>query len=126
MKNPVAWFEIPVLDMDRAIKFYNEVFDFKLEYHDLGELLMAQLPFDVKAHGSSGALVCNKNYYIPSKNEGVLIYFECKSVKETLIKVNSNGGQILVEEKEISPEHGFMGVFVDTEGNRIALHSNPG
>lgn len=124
MENPNAWFEIPVQNMDRAIQFYNNVFGYKLKSHDFGAVEMAQLPYDKNLPGSSGALIFNMEYYIPSSKGGVLIYFECQSVKDTLIKVIEQEGKVLIHEKEISPDHGSMGVFLDSEGNRIALRSN--
>ena len=46
-------------------------------------------------------------------------------VQKVLDKVEAAGGKILVPKTEISPEYGFMAVFIDSEGNRIGLHSIP-
>jgi predicted enzyme related to lactoylglutathione lyase len=60
----------------------------------------------------------------PSTTDGPLIYLNgTPDVQIILDKVESAGGSILVPKTEISPEYGFMAVIIDTEGNRIGLHS---
>jgi uncharacterized protein len=122
--NPVGWFEIPVLDMDRAIRFYNQVFSITLERHTLGLLDMAWFPGMEGGVGTGGSLVAHPEHYRPSTN-GVLIYFTAFSgdVDIELGRVVTAGGQILRTKTQISPEVGYMALFLDTEGNRIALHS---
>lgn len=124
MSNPVGWFEIPVNDINRAISFYNKVFDYSLKVSDLGGLQMAWLPFDHTGKGSSGSLVLQKDFYKPSRDSGVLIYFSSIDVAITLGKVKEAGGEVLSEKKLIAPDIGYMGLFIDSEGNRIAVHSN--
>ncbi len=122
--NAVGWFEIPVTDMNRAKNFYEAVFELKLTHNKLGDNFeMAWFPFK-EAQGSSGSLVLNKEWYKPSA-EGVLIYFTSPSgdLNNELSKVETSGGEILTQKKLISEEYGFMAIFTDTEGNRIALHS---
>ena len=121
--NIVGWFEIPVIDMDRAVKFYEAVFDIKLARHKLGTLEMAWFPWTDKSYGAGGSLVLEKNHYKPS-TDGVLIYLSSASgdLGTELAKVEKAGGRILQQKKQIG-EHGFMALFTDTEGNRIAMHS---
>ena len=123
MKFGVTWYEIPVSDMNRAVEFYSQLFGMQIEVSDFGELKMALMPYYENQIGISGALVENKNFYHPDKENGPLIYFETDSVKNTLEKATSLGATVLIDERQISPEHGYMGVFLDTEGNRIALHA---
>lgn len=123
MSNPVGWFEIPVVNMARAIEFYNTVFDYDLKVTDLGGLQMAWFPFDHEGKGTSGSLVLQKEFYVPSENAGVLIYFSCSDVSVTIEKVIEAGGKLVSGKKMISPDVGFMGLIIDTEDNRIALHS---
>jgi predicted enzyme related to lactoylglutathione lyase len=73
-KNVVGWFEIPVTDMDRAVKFYETVFDIKLSRHNLGPLDMAWFPSVEDGIGTPGSLVFNRQAYKPYR-DGVLIYF---------------------------------------------------
>jgi predicted enzyme related to lactoylglutathione lyase len=123
IRNVVGWFEIPVRNIERAIKFYENVFNLKLERHEMGEFDMAWFPFgDVP--GSPGALVFHKEFYKPSI-DGVLIYFTCHSgdLSNELAKVEPAGGKVLTPKKLITEEVGYMALCVDTEGNRIALHS---
>lgn len=123
-KNVVGWFEIPVNDMDRAIKFYETVLDVKLSRNQMGELDMAWFPFVEDGIGASGSLVHQKEFYKPSQ-EGTLIYFTTVSgdLAQELAKVEKAGGKVLVPKKLISEDVGYTGLFLDTEGNRIALHS---
>lgn len=122
--NPVGWFEIPVRNMDRAVLFYESVLGIKLERHPMGVLDMAWFPGVEGSTGAGGSLVAHPDFYHPSP-EGVLIYFTAFSgdVAVELARVEAAGGQIVVPKKLIAPDVGYMGVFTDTEGNRIALHS---
>jgi uncharacterized protein len=122
--NVVGWFEIPVTDMDRAVKFYETVFDFKLQREKMGELDMAWFPSKENVTGSAGSLVCMPGYYKPSA-DGSLLYFTTNSgdISVELSRVEKAGGKILMERKQISEEYGYMALVLDSEGNRIALHS---
>jgi predicted enzyme related to lactoylglutathione lyase len=122
--NVVGWFEIPVLDMDRAVKFYETVLQLSLARHTLNELEMAWFPFVADGIGSGGSLVKHAGY-IPSQKEGVLIYFTAPNgdLDGAIARVAGAGGSVILPRRKISDEYGFMGLIVDTEGNRIALHS---
>jgi len=122
--NAVGWFEIPVTDMDRAIKFYEMVFDVKLSKNVFGTFEMAWFPEAENQPGSAGSLVKSKKDYKPS-TDGVLIYFTSQSgdLSVELGRVEKAGGKIIQPRTEVSPDYGFMALILDTEGNRIALHS---
>jgi len=119
----VGWFEIPVQDMDRAKKFYDAVFDIDIQVQNFNELLMGSFPFAENKMGSSGSLVKQAEWYQPSETKGPLLYFSCKDVAHNLGKVKASGGRITHKKTLISDDVGYMAVFIDTEGNRIALHS---
>lgn len=124
-RNVVGWFEIPVSDMDRAIKFYETVFDFKLARNKMDTLDMAWFPMaEGDAGGSMGSLVFNKEFYTPTK-DGALLYFTAHSgdLSNELSRVEKAGGKIEIPKRQIAPDIGYMAVFIDTEGNRVALHS---
>jgi len=123
--NPVSWFEIPVSDMKRAVRFYETVFDFKLTVQLFGPLEMAWFPVAENGRGSTGSLVLHKDFYKPSQ-DGILIYFTSPSgdVTNELKKVEEAGGKVLFSKKLISKNIGYMAVVLDAEGNRIALHSD--
>ena len=74
--------------------------------------------------GVGGALVDSGGFHKPSATEGPLIYLNANpDVNLVLNRIEPAGGKILIPKTEISPEYGHMGVFMDTEGNRIAVHS---
>ncbi|MEM5566808.1 VOC family protein [Psychroserpens sp. AS72] len=120
--NMVSWFEIPVNDMDRAKAFYEAVFEIKIDIQDFGGTLMGWFPFEENKPGAAGTLI-KQDSYVPSQ-EGTLVYFNCDDVANEISRVEAAGGNVIQSKTEISPEHGCMGVFIDTEGNRVALHSN--
>jgi predicted enzyme related to lactoylglutathione lyase len=119
--NMVGWFEIPVSDMERAKTFYETVFQVEIKVVDFGGLLMGWFPNRGEVIGATGTLIKQESY-IPSQ-EGTLVYFICDDVQNELDRVEAAGGNIYQPKTEISPEHGCMAVFIDTEGNRVALHS---
>ena len=123
----VGWFEIPVLKMDRAVKFYNSVFQIDIKVQQFGPTAMGWFPFpeDSNAKGAGGSLIHNPDHYKPS-DQGSLIYFTSRSgdINDELGRIEATGGKILRTKTQISEDHGYMALFLDTEGNRIALHSS--
>jgi hypothetical protein len=122
--NVVGWFEVPVENMERAIKFYETVFAFKLDRNKMGPLDMAWFPWVSEGLGSGGSLVHFPAAYKPS-TDGVLVYFTAQSgdLANELSRIEPAGGQVLQGKTQISEEHGYMALFIDSEGNRVALHS---
>lgn len=122
--NPVGWFEIPVTDMDRAVKFYNTVMGIELARDKMGDLEMAFFPWVQGTIGSAGALVYHSEFYKPSQ-DGTLVYFTSFSgdLAIELGRVEAAGGKVLQAKKLITEEIGYMGLFLDSEGNRVAFHS---
>jgi len=117
--NPVFYFEIPVKDLDRAIRFYNKVFNFEFSKTIIDGNEMALFPCNEQGSGVSGALV-KGGIYKPTI-EGVIIYFRTKQIEENLILAEKNGGEVLYP-KTSNGALGFVAEFKDSEGNRIALH----
>ncbi|MDN3643584.1 VOC family protein [Lutimonas halocynthiae] len=122
--NMVGWFEIPVSDMKRAQAFYEKVFGIRIMVEQFGDTLMGWFPFtqDLEAKGAGGSLVQNKKSYTPSA-DGTLVYFSSPEINEELKRVKEAGGNVLQEKTLIRDDIGYMALFLDTEGNRIALHS---
>jgi uncharacterized protein len=118
----VAWFEIPVLNMDRAIRFYETVFDCVLSRHIMGDTEMAWFPHNDNSPGAGGTLITSGDHYTPS-HKGTLVYFSSEDVSVELGRVEDAGGLVLQLKTQITPEIGYMGLFEDSEGNRIAIHS---
>jgi len=125
-KNAVSWFEIPTADLDRAQKFYETIFGITLIPLDVQNLKMRMFPIEDPTSGIGGALCYNKDFYKPSSTEGPLLYLNANpDVQDILDRVENAGGKIVVPKTQISPEYGHMAVLIDSEGNRIALHSIP-
>lgn len=118
----VNWFEIPTADIHRAKAFYETIFDCKMQLVDIGGFDMCFFPAADMAGGATGSLIAHETY-TPSY-DGTLVYFATDDVAIPISKVEAAGGKVLREKTQISEEHGYMGVFEDTEGNRVALHSN--
>lgn len=121
-ENSINWFEIPVTDMQRAKHFYQVVFSIHMQEEMLNGMHMAYFPYDMNHGKVSGALV-RSEVHRPGQ-DGVLIYLNANpNLQLILEKAESEGAQILLRKTEISPEVGYMAFFIDTEGNRIGLHS---
>lgn len=122
MKNAVAWFEIPAKNLSRAKKFYESIFGIEMIDMDMdSDLKMTMFP--VEEGGVGGALCEHKEYYKPSR-DGALVYISANPDLQTVLnRVEKNGGKILQPKTKITDEYGYMAILQDTEGNRIALHS---
>src|SRR5262245_7719328 len=124
MKNAISWFEIPSTDLERATQFYETIFGVTLNPLDLENIRMRMFPLD-DMMGIGGAIVSNA-FYKPSSTDGPLIYLNGNpDVQRVLDRVEAAGGRIMVPKTLISPDYGYMAVIIDTEGNRIGLHSVP-
>lgn len=120
--NPITWIEIPVNNMQRAIAFYNKTFGWKIKVDLPGLPEMAFLPAEHGAPGCNGTLIYHPDFYKPSK-DGALVYFATDEMGAVEQRCMEQGGKVLISRRQISPEHGYMAVLLDSEGNRIALHS---
>ena len=124
MKNAISWFEIPASDLHRAQIFYEQIFNIRMNTMDLPQIQMRMFPLDDMISGIGGAVVKSDGFHNPSTTEGPLIYLNGNpDVQVILDRVEEAGGKIMVPKTEISPEYGYMAVLIDTEGNRIGLHS---
>ena len=121
MEPRVNWFEITVSDFDRARKFYEAIFDESLIVLDLGNLKMGLFP---RGANVGGAICYESKWYNPS-SDGAIIYLNANpDLEKVQNKIESAGGFIIQPKKMISPERGYMCLFLDSEGNRLALSSN--
>ena len=118
--NPVGWFEIPVVDLERATKFYESLLQIQLTRRDIPEYEMVWFPSDMNAKGVSGALMKGDGYH-PSEH-GPVIYFTCPDIESALLRAVEAGGKIKLNKKSIG-EFGFIAWVFDTEGNVVALHT---
>lgn len=120
--NPVVWFEIYVQDMGRAKRFYESVFEIKLQNlgSPLPPLQMLSFPAEQNAGGVGGALV--KMEGMPSGGNSTLIYFRCADCAVEEKRVAKFGGRIHRAKTSIG-EFGMISLVYDTEGNMFGLHS---
>lgn len=126
MNNAISWFEIPATDLPRAQKFYETIFNVQLIPMDMENIKMRMFPLDDMMTQVGGAVVDSGGFHKPSATEGPLIYLNGNpDVQQILDRVEAAGGKIMVPKTQISPEYGYMAVIIDTEGNRIGLHSIP-
>ena len=124
-KNAISWFDIPTTDLDRAQKFYETIFGITMTRLNLPNLKMSMFPIE-DPMGIGGALTFAEGFYKPSATDGPLVYLNGNpDVQVVLDKVEKAGGKIMVPKTQISPEYGYMAVIIDSEGNRIGLHSVP-
>ncbi len=120
MANVINWFEIPVSDFSRAKKFYEAVLGIVIETMEMGPTTMGMLSTDPEA--VSGALVYGGDS-APSEN-GVLVYLNGgEDLAPLLARVEPAGGKVVTPKTEIGSDFGFYAHFLDTEGNKVGLHS---
>jgi uncharacterized protein len=118
LHNRVVWFDIPVADLGRAAAFYRAVLGVGVETGDFGGMT-----FGVIEHkdGNGGCLIPNAAEI--SGNAGILIYMNVdKRIRAAVAETEKHGGKIVAPLHAIGP-HGFRAIVLDSEGNRIALHS---
>jgi predicted enzyme related to lactoylglutathione lyase len=115
----VSWFEIPALDLSRSVAFYNHIFDMQMEVTETPDYAMALFPVN---KGIGGAVVVGQGSY-PSET-GCLIYLNAgKNLSIALDKVSAAGGRVIMGKTFINDESGHFALFIDSEGNKLALHS---
>lgn len=120
MKNLISIVEIPVSDFSRAVSFYQKILNVRIKEVDMDGTRMGLVPADEK---TVNIVLVNGNDYKPSM-DGTVVYLNAESdLQPTLDKIEPNGGSVIVQKTEISPEMGFFALFVDTEGNKLGLHS---
>lgn len=121
--NALNWFEIAVNDIGRAQKFYETVFNIKMEAMEFPGMVMRSFPGD-GMNGKVGGALVKSEQHTPS-GEGAVIYLNANpDLNDALGRVEKAGGKVLMPKTQISPEIGHMAFFMDTEGNALAMHSN--
>ncbi|MCX8010615.1 MAG: VOC family protein [Ignavibacteria bacterium] len=120
MANVINWFEIPVSNIERAVKFYSEVLNANIQVTEMMGMKMAFLPME--GQGVGGAL-CQGEQYKPTM-DGTVVYLNGgEDLSIPLSRVENAGGKVLIPKTKITDEIGYMAFFVDTEGNKVAFHS---
>ena len=115
----VNWFEIPAADLNRAVAFYSHIYGIEMETTRTGGYAMGFFP---AGKGVGGAIV-QGNGCVPG-GSGTLLYLNGgRDLQTVLNRVAEAGGHVVMGKTEINPEFGFYAVFIDSEGNKLALHS---
>lgn len=117
-KGLLSWFEIPAYDFKRAVSFYDTLFNISMEISEVNGYSMALFPAD---QGMSGALICGEGS-VPS-DKGPLLYLKTLDTIESMLpRIEQMGGRVLLGKTQISESAGNFALFLDSEGNKLALH----
>lgn len=120
MENLINWFEIPAADFNRAVTFYKAILNLEIQETEMFGTKMGLFPMDGK--NVSGAIVYGEDYDPSAK--GTLAYLNGGNDLQVILdKVAKNNGKIIVPKTQISPEIGYFAIFIDSEGNKMALQS---
>ena len=118
--NPVGWFEIPVENMDRAKKFYEELFETELTSMNMKDYEMYAFPMEMNLGGAGGSIMKGQGYH-PGKG-GTVVYFTSPKIDETIERAQKLGAKVILPKKAVG-EYGWICWLEDSEGNTIALHA---
>jgi predicted enzyme related to lactoylglutathione lyase len=118
MQTAITWFEIPVQDMARATRFYNTVLAIELEPMEAMDTKNAFFPF----HNGVGGSLTQAEGYVPNAHGPVIYLNAGEDLAPALARVEAAGGNVALPKTSIG-ENGFIAFLIDTEGNRIGLHS---
>jgi len=118
------WFEIPVTDAARAKKFYETILNVSMHAVEIMGLEMVMFPpGGDRNHRVSGALI-KSPYHEPSMH-GTVVYLNANpSIQDVEDRIENAGGEVIIPKTLIDEESGYMALFQDTEGNRVALHAS--
>jgi predicted enzyme related to lactoylglutathione lyase len=118
--NSLTWFEIPTTDLDRAVKFYEQVMATELRREVFGYPLAM---FPASREGVTGALVA-----APGRKPGpggTMVYLDCAGILDAATaRVAAAGGSVAIPVTEVPGGFGRFSLIVDTEGNHVSLHSS--
>jgi predicted enzyme related to lactoylglutathione lyase len=120
--NALNWFEIPATDISRAKKFYEGIFEIKMEEMEMPNMKYAMFPFDPMKGKSAGGLA-QSPMHTPAIT-GLIIYLNANpDLQKVLDRIEKVRGKITMPKTSIG-QNGFMALFIDSEGNSVGLHSN--
>lgn len=121
MNNLISIVEIPTTDFSRAVKFYQAILGVAIEEMEMDGNQMGVLPNE---EGTVNVVLVKGNDYKPTTDGAVLYLNAGNDLQPMLDKIEQNGGQVILPKTEISPEMGYFALFIDTEGNKLGLHSS--
>ncbi len=123
--NILTWFEIPILDIQRAKKFYETILDIEMVIKVDGNNEAVFFPYDPNViQATSGrvtGVLSKSNNNSPSSN-GTLVYINASPyIQNVLDKVEQSGGKIIMPKMKMNA--GYIAIILDSEGNRVGLHA---
>jgi len=119
--NPIiSWFEIPSANYERALRFYETILNVQLKREEMDGIAMAVFPHDEQ---QTGGAVVHGAPYKPSQ-DGVCVYLFSADFDAAITRIEKNGGKVVLPKMSIGP-NGFIAHFIDSEGNRVGLHTMP-
>ncbi|MFD2918227.1 VOC family protein [Terrimonas rubra] len=121
MKNLISIAEIPITDFTRARNFYQTILGLTIEEMDMDGVKMGIFPNE---EGTINVVLAKGHDYKPTTDGPVLYLNAGKDLQPVLSKVETAGGKTIVPKTMISPEMGYFALFIDTEGNKLGLHSS--
>ncbi len=120
MKSYISMFEIPATDISRAINFYQALLEIKIVKMDVEGMQMGILPYEEQM--VTGVII-KADGYKPSA-DGVTMYLNAgENLQLVLDRVEHNGGKLIVSKTAHADESGYFAIFLDSEGNKLALNS---
>ncbi|MCB9045066.1 MAG: VOC family protein [Chitinophagales bacterium] len=122
--NALNWFEIPATDINRAKTFYETIFGIDMgEVVDMMGMQMVMFPVEPTS-GKVGGGLAQSAMHKPS-HDGSIVYLNANEagMQNVLDRIENAGGQIAMPRTKISDDIGYMAFFIDSEGNKMALHS---
>ena len=120
MNSYISMFEIPATDISRAVNFYQIILDIKIEKMDVEGMKMGILPYE---NQTVTGVIIQADGYKPSA-DGVTIYLNGgDNLQVILDKVEKNGGKIIAPKTAHADGSGFFAIFIDSEGNKMAVNS---
>lgn len=122
MISAIQNFQIPVIDFDRAHKFYSELMGYELQVMETPEFRLGVFQFD-GSKGTGGCIIQSEGLE-PSK-KGTMVYLHTgQNLQPFIDRMKDAGGLVFVEKTQLGPGMGFYGIIEDTEGNRVGLYSD--
>jgi predicted enzyme related to lactoylglutathione lyase len=121
MEPVVTWFEIPAVDLERSVRFYERVLDTRLKRENdpvMGEFAM----FEIAPPGTAGAI--SRAAAMRPSADGTIVYLWCgSSLAAPLARAQADGAQVAMPPLELPGDIGWVAQIVDPEGNRVGLHA---
>jgi predicted enzyme related to lactoylglutathione lyase len=124
MHTKVNWFEIPAADFERAVCFYETIFDTTLR-RERGDPGGADMALFCDADGESRGCISFSKDFVPGLG-GTLVYLDGGAAFDFILqRIASAGGTIKLDKLQLPGEIGCIAHFIDSEGNLVALHAYP-